>query len=34
MQFSVGGGLLPMAVAQLMDMLLTRRYREQAPSHI
>jgi hypothetical protein len=28
------GGLLPIAVVQLMNTWLTRRHREQAPSHI
>ncbi|KJZ61984.1 hypothetical protein, partial [Pseudomonas marginalis] len=30
---NVGGGLLPMAVYQLMQIWLSHCYREQAPSH-
>ncbi|OPB05418.1 hypothetical protein BFW89_11330 [Pseudomonas synxantha] len=31
---NVGGGLLPIAVRQSINLYLTHGYREQAPSHI
>ncbi len=34
MQSKVGGGLPPMWECQLMHVLLTRRHRGQAPSHM
>ncbi|AZF03380.1 hypothetical protein C4J94_0583 [Pseudomonas sp. R5-89-07] len=34
MKINVGGGLPPMAECQAMHLLLTPRYRGQAPSHI
>ncbi|AZF28194.1 hypothetical protein C4J90_4048 [Pseudomonas sp. R2-60-08W] len=34
LKINVGGGLLPIAVGQLIQLSLTCRYREQAPSHI